>query len=226
MTHIQHLFVINRAGSLIYHWEGKNEVAEIDKTYTSHPMAVHLEEVDQKAVVVFGEKEGVKLRYYVKSINNSPVSGTRFFVDNEEEPQNVLEFLQKPENFPVTVKFAAPTISTNEKIILSSMFHSLFTIAVQLSPCMKSSGVEVLETTQFKLFCLQTRTGVKFVVITSAASNIAADTLLSKMYELYADFALKNPFYSIDMPIRCQKFEEGLKILLDRAEKSNGALTF
>lgn len=67
---------------------------------------------------------------------------------------------------------------------------------------------------------------MKFVVITSAASNIAADSLLSKMYELYTDFALKNPFYSIDMPIRAQKFDEAIKTLLERAEKNNGAVTF
>ena len=28
------------------------------------------------------------------------------------------------------------------------------------------------------------------------------DQLLDKIYELYADFALKNPFYSLEMPIR------------------------
>ena len=28
------------------------------------------------------------------------------------------------------------------------------------------------------------------------------ETLLKKLYEIYVDFALKNPFYSIDMPIR------------------------
>lgn len=28
------------------------------------------------------------------------------------------------------------------------------------------------------------------------------DTLLKRLYELYSDYALKNPYYSIDMPIR------------------------
>lgn len=28
------------------------------------------------------------------------------------------------------------------------------------------------------------------------------DALLRKIYEIYADFALKNPFYSLEMPIR------------------------
>ena len=41
-------------------------------------------------------------------------------------------------------------LSANEKIILASIFHSLYTIASQLSPVAKSSGVEVLETSQFR----------------------------------------------------------------------------
>ena len=45
------------------------------------------------------------------------------------------------------------------------------------------------------------------------------DQLLRKIYELYADYALKNPFYSIDMPIRAEKFDEAIKILMDKAEK-------
>ena len=28
------------------------------------------------------------------------------------------------------------------------------------------------------------------------------EELLRKIYELYADYVLKNPFYSLDMPIR------------------------
>lgn len=43
-----------------------------------------------------------------------------------------------------------PALSANEKIILSSMFYSLYTIAAQLSPVNKSSGIEVLETTRFR----------------------------------------------------------------------------
>lgn len=44
--------------------------------------------------------------------------------------------------------------------------------------------------------------GVKFVVVTAPTAAIPIESLLNKLYELYADFALKNPFYAIDMPIR------------------------
>uniref|UniRef100_A0A183C1T0 Trafficking protein particle complex subunit n=1 Tax=Globodera pallida TaxID=36090 RepID=A0A183C1T0_GLOPA len=109
-------------------------------------------------------------------------------------------------------------LSTNEKIVLASVFHSLYTIATQLSPASKSTGIEVLETSQFKLQCFQSITGVKFVVIlvNTYTNTQNVEPLLRKIYELYADYALKNPFYSVDMPIRADKFEAGLRALVDR----------
>ncbi|EYB84008.1 hypothetical protein Y032_0324g2523 [Ancylostoma ceylanicum] len=82
-----------------------------------------------------------------------------------------------------------------------------------------------METTQFRLSCLQSRTGVKFVVVTTPSTAIPVESLLNKLYELYADYALKNPFYAIDMPIRCSKFEEGLKSLLERVDKNSSSVT-
>ena len=42
--------------------------------------------------------------------------------------------------------------------------------------------------------------GVKFIVV--AENKQKVEELLKNIYELYADFVLKNPFYSLDMPIR------------------------
>lgn len=63
-------------------------------------------------------------------------------------------------------------------------------------------------------------TGVKFIVIASPLVTQPLDVLLRKIYELYADFALKNPFYSIDMPIRADKFDESLKAAVSKHEES------
>ena len=43
--------------------------------------------------------------------------------------------------------------------------------------------------------------GIKFIVLADPR-QIGVDALLRKLYEVYSDFALKNPFYSLDMPIR------------------------
>lgn len=61
--------------------------------------------------------------------------------------------------------------------------------------------------------------GIKFMVVSDPKQqNI--DILLKRIYELYADFALKNPFYSLEMPIRCELFETNLQILLEQIEKN------
>ncbi|KIH55114.1 Sybindin-like family protein [Ancylostoma duodenale] len=159
---IQQVFIISRAGSLIYDWEAKSDVAEVERI-CEYPLDIILEEIDQKAVVVFGEKDGVKLRYYVTGANGFKVSGTKFFVDGVEK--SIFKYLEDEANFP------------NSWLLYA---------------------------------------GVKFVVVTTPTTAIPVESLLNKLYELYADYALKNPFYAIDMPIRCSKFEEGLKSLLER----------
>ena len=44
-------------------------------------------------------------------------------------------------------------------------------------------------------------TGIKFIVIADPRQS-GIDILLKKLYEIYSDFALKNPFYTLDMPIK------------------------
>ena len=51
------------------------------------------------------------------------------------------------------------------------------------------------------------------------------EALLRKIHEIYADYALKNPFYSLEMPIRCELFDEHLKIALDAAARNSGLNT-
>lgn len=43
--------------------------------------------------------------------------------------------------------------------------------------------------------------GIKFIVLADPRQS-GIDALLRKIYEVYSDFALKNPFYSLEMPIR------------------------
>ncbi|XP_075765807.1 trafficking protein particle complex subunit 4 isoform X2 [Pelodiscus sinensis] len=95
----------------------------------------------------------------------------------------------------------------------------LFAIGSQLSPELGSSGIEMLETDTFKLHCFQTLTGIKFVVLADPR-QAGIESLLRKIYEIYSDFALKNPFYSLEMPIRCELFDQNLKLALEVAEKA------
>ena len=75
------------------------------------------------------------------------------------------------------------------------------------------------ETDTFKLYCMQTVTGVKFLVV-SDPKQMGIDQLLGKIYEFYSDFALKNPFYSFEMPIRADLFDQHLQVAIDQSERT------
>lgn len=154
--------------------------------------------------------------HVLAAVNGVSVTGTQI---DDEQRRSVKEVLANADNYPINLKFIRPKMTTNEKIVLASTFYPLFAIASQLSPEPKSSGIEVLETDAFKLNCFQTLTGVKFMVI-SEPSQIGMEALLRKMYELYSDYALKNPFYSLEMPIRCELFDVNIQSLLDIVERT------
>lgn len=42
------------------------------------------------------------------------------------------------------------------------------------------------------------------------------EALLKAVYELYTDFVLKNPFYEMEMPIRCELFDLSLSQAVQR----------
>ena len=84
----------------------------------------------------------------------------------------------------------------------------------------KSSGVQIIEAETFKVNIYLTPTGeyfepsllfsslagTKFVLITSL-TNTTGDAALQRIYENYADFVMKNPFHTPEMPIRTEKFD-------------------
>jgi hypothetical protein len=46
------------------------------------------------------------------------------------------------------------------------------------------------------------------------------DAILRGLYVLYCDYAVKNPFYTMENPIRCELFDLGLAEFIERIEKS------
>ncbi len=72
-----------------------------------------------------------------------------------------------------------------------------------------SSGLEVLETENFRLQCFNTMTGTKFLLFTDTTQT-NVDVTIRRIYDLYADYVMKNPFYSLEMPVRCDIFDRKL----------------
>lgn len=225
------VYIVSKSGGLIFNLDHNIPKVETEKVF-NYPIDLMLDFTDPKKVfVTFGQKDGINgknptllpqliilihisVGHVLTAINGQQVSGNL-----TEDGVSIKEFLDTETNFPVTLRFSRPKMTTNEKIFLASMFYPLFAIASQLSPEPKSSGIEVLEADTFKMHCFQTLTGVKFMVV---ADNLQSglDLLLRKIYELYSDYVLKNPFYSLEMPIRCELFDKNLQSLLESLEKT------
>lgn len=91
------------------------------------------------------------------------------------------------------------------------------------------SGVRQLCTDQFTMYIYQTMTGLKFVAVSSQGAlspsqssgnnNIfsihVADNFLRKIYCLYSDYVMKDPFYSLEMPIKSPLFDKKVKQMVD-----------
>ncbi|XP_076238706.1 trafficking protein particle complex subunit 4-like protein Trs23 [Calliopsis andreniformis] len=206
------VYIVSKSGGLIFNHDHNVPRIENERTF-NYPLDIKLSYENKKIVVSFGQKDGINVGHVLTAVNGSPVMGREL-----ENGKDVFELLEQPENFPMTLRFSRARMTTNEKIFLASMFYPLFAIASQLSPEPRCSGIEMLEADTFRLHCYQTLTGIKFIVVAEPTQS-GIEILLKRVYELYADYALKNPFYSLEMPIRCELFESNLQTLLENIEK-------
>lgn len=71
------------------------------------------------------------------------------------------------------------------------------------------TGLEVLESENFRLQCFTTMTGVKFLLFTDT-TQANVDVTVRRIYDLYSDYVMKNPFYQLEMPVRCDMFDRKL----------------
>ncbi|KAJ3113484.1 hypothetical protein HDU96_003351 [Phlyctochytrium bullatum] len=97
-------------------------------------------------------------------------------------------------------------LTSNEYLVLAGTVHSIHVITSKISPVPGSSGLEVLESDLFKMFCVQTLTGTKFLLVTDPAQQ-NVDGYMKKISEIYADYVMKNPFYTPEMPVRAELFD-------------------
>lgn len=58
--------------------------------------------------------------YTLMGVNGIPVEG-RFL---QNDGTDAMEIIKSPHNYPISLKFGRTKLTTNEKIMLASMFHS------------------------------------------------------------------------------------------------------
>lgn len=122
-------------------------------------------------------------------------------------------------------------LNTDKNIVLASLFYACYANSEQIglglsntsgdsiSQVPQALGIKTLEAENFRLDCHETLTRVKFVIISDLSLGISPATankqeLLGRIYELYADYVMKNPFYTLNMPINsdnCSLFKTNLE---------------
>lgn len=89
-----------------------------------------------------------------------------------------------------------------------------------------TSGLRSVDTKYFSIYIFQTLPGLKFLLITSPNGISSssggdlnrnaelAESVLRRIYSIYSDYVMKNPFYSLDMPIRVDLFDQKVTELI------------
>lgn len=76
-------------------------------------------------------------------------------------------------------------------------------------PGMKKTGLRVVSSKYFKLCCFESKTGVKFFLV-SDPTNTDMEKLCKIAYKHYTDYVLKNPFYESEQQIRFEGFDRAV----------------
>lgn len=108
-----------------------------------------------------------------------------------------------------------PKLSSNDYLVVASTFQSVHAISARVSPN-GGGGFQLIEwqaEQPFNVHCMHTPTGLK-ILMTASPGHPNAEGLLRKIYECYADYALKNPFYTPEMPVRCELFDTNLLLVV------------
>ncbi|KAL9644969.1 hypothetical protein ABK040_004462 [Willaertia magna] len=145
------------------------------------------------------------------------------FVQIEKQ---IAEFqLQNPNSPPPPNKYAGKFVkpSGNQYLTLASTFHGLHAISKELIPSHariqnpeeENGGIEVLDADEFKMFCFNSPTLTKFFYLFDqkkfSGDGVSTMEEASRwIYQCYVDYVMKNPFYELEMPIKCALFDEHL----------------
>ena len=110
-------------------------------------------------------------------------------------------------------------LDTNAQLRLASVWHSLHAISRKVAPVSGGGGIESMECDTFDLYCFQAETGMK-IFITTTKGVVDARGALRRVHQAYCDYALKNPFYEIEMPVNCDLFDAAIANIADAINRA------
>lgn len=228
---IHSLYILNKAGGLVYHQDYSGALASLSiNDYLVFAGTIHgVHAIALKLTPSQLQNHGNWLGLTGSTlVGRTPIGTPKLGgpEPNTESSQSGLEAMIS--------QFLNPLNST---VANSALLNSLLVSYTKLSTNYfymnsNATGLNVVETTHFNIFIFQTLTGLKFIAIASphiqqkpgeeiSGENSLnsdlqiAETFLRRVYVIYSDYVMKNPFYSIDMPIKADLFDQKLKELVE-----------
>ncbi|KAI3379613.1 hypothetical protein SNEBB_011359 [Seison nebaliae] len=227
---IDHVFIISKAGCLLYYYDrNKRQISEPIVETFSYPLPLSLKLFDGRIVVDFNETEKVKYGYALRKVNGKPLVDCNKVPKRREDGEDdlipIFDYIEDENHFPIKCEFEKKKMSANERLIFAGMFQGISAIAQQIAPCKKSSGINQIVTSTYTLFCFQPLTGIKFIAITDKSqTEHSMQPFFRHVYELYADYVLKDPFHILEMPIKSILFSEYFNKFISQIQQEQLAL--
>eukprot|EP01065_Artemidia_motanka_P034262 TRINITY_DN41514_c0_g1_i1.p1 TRINITY_DN41514_c0_g1~~TRINITY_DN41514_c0_g1_i1.p1 ORF type:complete len:161 (+),score=22.97 TRINITY_DN41514_c0_g1_i1:62-484(+) len=104
----------------------------------------------------------------------------------------------------------------NAAMEIASYFFSMHAMSRQVSPVADSGGIEQVEAGEMKIFCFEPHSRSIKIMVTTDPGVPDLSAFMRKVYQLFSDYVLKNPFYGVDeegcgQPIRLELWETELQ---------------
>lgn len=109
---IYSIYILSKSGGLIFQYDHTVSKTENERTW-NYPLDIQLAEQNKRIVVAFGQKDGIQPGHTLLAVNGIPLNGNVL-----EDGREVISVLGDQSNFPISLKFGRPKLSTNEKIFL------------------------------------------------------------------------------------------------------------
>ena len=116
-------FILNKNAGMVYAKEYSTIRNEVEKAFT-YPLEIKLDKV---GCVSFGARDPVKIGHNLLAINGQPVylekmEKNKLKIDELRGADDVHAYLNDPANFPCQLRFGKPSLSTNDKLVLTGRF--------------------------------------------------------------------------------------------------------
>lgn len=214
---LESLLIINKSGGLIYN---KNFNANIEKNINSNDMLILASTLHSAFTLTNCVLPDV-LQKYSESYNDAKDT------KDDEKELNITD--DERNKLPIKVKYYPIgnkiNITTNNMIanellkettmIGTDLFYNKKDIVdYEQVSCIRHIDSDVLD-----VYFYQTITGIKFISMCSKKENLGVDRMtcfMMRVHSLLSDVVLKNPFYSVEMPIRKNKlFDDKVQMLVE-----------